>query len=145
MFYGDTVQSTRGLFFSSWGAYRRQQALLPLEQQIVDVILIHPEYHALLEANVREHDKTYFPELGQTNPFLHMGFHLAIRDQVATDRPSGITAIYQQLISQYRDRSIVEHLLMEHFADCLWQAQRHHTLPDEIDYLLRCRQLLLFE
>jgi hypothetical protein len=25
------------------------------------------------------------------NPFLHMGLHLALREQIATDRPAGIT------------------------------------------------------
>ena len=142
MLYGDSIQDTRQLFFSSWQKYQLKQTLLPLEKQIVDVIVIHPEYQALLEAIVPDHGKAYFPELGQTNPFLHMGFHLAIRDQIATDRPAGITTIYKQLIHKYVDRSAVEHLLMEPFAECLWQAQRNHCLPDEVSYLLACRRLL---
>ena len=141
MFYGDSVQDTRQLFYSSWQKYQLKQVLLPLEKQIVDVIMIHPEYQAMLQRSTTGNDVAYFPELGQTNPFLHMGFHLAIRDQVATDRPLGITAIYHKLMHKVKDQSAVEHLLMEHFAECLWQAQRNHSLPDEAVYLLACSQL----
>ena len=142
MFYGDGVQDTRQMFFVCWYKYRQNQTLLPLEKQIVDVIIDHPEYHTLLEAERPQQDQAYFPELGQTNPFLHMGFHLAIRDQVATDRPSGITDVYQRLVNKCSDTSTAEHLLMEHLAECLWQAQRNQVMPDEVIYLQACRQLL---
>lgn len=143
MFYSDNVQDTRQLFFLSWQKYRQNQPLLPLEKQIVDVIIVHPEYHALLEAVASSHDQAYFPELGQTNPFLHMGLHLAIRDQISTDRPAGITDIYHQLVNKYMDPLTVEHLLMDYLAECLWQAQRNQSMPDETSYLQTCRQLLL--
>ncbi len=143
MFYSNDIQDTRQLFFSSWQKYQKKQPLLPLEKQIVDVIKMHPEFHALLEKAMLHPEMTYFPELGQTNPFLHMGFHLAIQDQIATNRPLGITAIYQTLITQYKDASTVEHLLMQHLAECLWQAQRTQQAPDEISYIEACRQLLL--
>ena len=142
MFYGESVQNTRSLFFSSWQKYRLKQPLLPLEQQIADVILLHPEYHTILESTKENLDEAYFPELGQTNPFLHMGFHLAIRDQVATDRPQGITRIYQKLVNKHADIAVVEHLLMEHLAEHLWQAQRSQRMPDEASYLNACRLLL---
>ena len=142
MFYGDNVKDTRQLFYASWRKYRQNQVLLPLEKQLVDVIMLHPEYHALLEADMPEHGQGYFPELGQTNPFLHMGFHLAIRDQIAMDRPPGIAMIYQQLLHHYSDATVVEHMLIEPLAECLWQAQRTQTPPNESTYLLACRQLL---
>jgi len=142
MFHGDSVQDTRQVFFSSWNKYRQNQALLPLEKQVVDVILDHPEYHALLEAAILSHDQSYFPELGETNPFLHMGLHLAIRDQVATDRPAGITSIFQQLMVKYMDATIVEHILMDPLAECLWQAQRQQCMPDEATYLRACADYL---
>lgn len=143
MFFSNNVQDTRQLFFSSWQKYRHKEPLGALEQQIVDVIVMHPEYHALLETVMLQPDKAYFPELGETNPFLHMGFHLAVRDQITTDRPLGIKGIYQKLIKKYADPSVVEHLLMENLAECLWQAQRSQQTPDELSYLEICRSLLL--
>jgi hypothetical protein len=71
-----------------------------------------------------------------------MGFHLAIRDQVATDRPPGIKNIYQRLIKKDKDALMVEHLLMDHLAECLWQAQRSRSMPDEASYIRACRGLL---
>ena len=142
MFYGDEVQDTRKLFFISWQKYQQKQVLLPLEKQIVDVIIIHPEYQQMLEAKNSDDAQAYYPELGQTNPFLHMGLHLAIRDQVATNRPPGISDIYQQLLSKYSDISIVEHLILEHLAECLWQAGRTKSMPDEQKYLSSCQKLL---
>ena len=142
MFHGDSVQDTRQLFFLSWQKYRQHQPLLPIEQQLVDVIISHPEDHALLETTTSQNEQAYFPELGQSNPFLHMGLHLVIRDQVATDSPQGIATIYRQLINNYADIMAVEHLIMEHLAECLWQAQRNQGLPDDASYLSACRQLL---
>ena len=142
MFYGDNVHDTRQLFFLSWHKYKQKKPLLPLEKQIADVILSHPEYHLLLDAETRQDDQTYFPELGQSNPYLHMGLHLAIRDQVATNRPPGIASLYQQLVDKYADINAVEHLLMDHLVECLWHAQRNQSMPDETSYLDACRQLL---
>ena len=142
MFYNDSVQNTRQIFFSSWQKYRQKQPLLPLEQQIVDVVIGHPEYQLALERGNAENAQAYFPEMGQTNPFLHMGLHLAIRDQIATDRPPGITKLYQQLLAKYNDEFIIEHLLMEHLAECLWQAQKNQSMPDETSYLNACMTLL---
>lgn len=142
MFYGDSTQDTRQLFFSSWHKHRHSELLSPLEKQLVDVIIDHPEYHALLEAVTPHRDQAYFPELGQTNPFLHMGLHLAIRDQVATDRPVGMSAIYKQLLIKYVSHLTVEHMLLEPLAEALWQAQRNQCMIDEAGYISTCYKLL---
>ncbi|STX27571.1 Domain of uncharacterised function (DUF1841) [Legionella beliardensis] len=135
MFFGDNVQDTRALFFSSWRKYRLKEALSPLEQQLVEVITAHPEYHALLEQEDFYLKQEYFPELGQTNPFLHLGLHLAIREQVATNRPFGIKKCFQDLLNRYGDPLTVEHKMMDCLAECLWHAQRNQILPDEAAYL----------
>ncbi|WP_019215791.1 DUF1841 family protein [Legionella tunisiensis] len=141
MFYSDNVQDTRQMFFSSWQKYLQKQPLLPLEQQIVDVILAHPEYHMLLETSSLG-NQSYFPELGQTNPYLHMGLHIAIREQIGTDRPNGINSVYRQLLQKYGDQLVVEHLMMECLAESLWQAQRNQSFPSEKDYLDALKRLL---
>lgn len=141
MFYGESPNDTRQLFYSSWKKYKQGTVLLPLESQIAAVIIDHPEYHAFLEATP-QHDLAYFPELGETNPFLHMGLHLAIRDQVDTDRPVGMNNIYKQLLQKYNNSLSVEHLLVDCLAESLWQAQRNQTMVDETGYLNACYQLL---
>lgn len=140
MFYGNNVQDTRQLFFTSWKKYLQKMPLLTLEEQIVAVIIDHPEYHNQLEQ--ASLDQAYFPEMGQSNPFLHMGLHLAIRDQVTTNRPVGIDSLYKQLLLKYKDKLAVEHLMMEYLAECLWQAQRTNTAPNEQQYLVALASLL---
>lgn len=135
MFYGDTIQDTRQLFFSSWDKFQKKQLLSALENQIASVILDHPEYHPLLSQKESYIEQSYYPELGQTNPFLHMGLHLAIREQLATNRPDGIQAIYKKLIEKYQDAHMLEHKMMEQLAECLWLSQKNNLPPDEIHYL----------
>lgn len=142
MFYGNTVKDTRQLFFTSWSKYLAHEPLLPIEQQIVAVIKDHPEYHQLLETSAADAEQTYYPELGQTNPFLHMGLHLTIRDQVVTDRPQGIRRVFEQLLSKHHSALSVEHHMMECLAEALWQAQRNGSMPDEAAYLSQCTSLL---
>ena len=135
MFYGDTIQETRQMFFSSWEKYQQKKPLTPLENEVVQVILAHPEYHKAVENQNKFQQQTYYPELGETNPFLHMGLHLGIREQITTDRPVGISAIYQLLLKKYADPLAVEHLMMEQLAECLWRSQRDNLPPDEQYYL----------
>lgn len=135
MFYGDTIQETRQMFFTCWEKYQQNKPLLPLEHEIVQVILAHPEYHQTLESHQKFQQQSYFPELGETNPFLHMGLHLAIREQIATDRPAGINAIYKKLVQKYHEPLAIEHLMMDQLAECLWRSQKDNLPPDEQYYL----------
>ena len=79
--------------------------------------------------------------MGQTNPFLHMGMHLAIREQLATNRPAGITETFGLLMARVQDAHAVEHRMMECLGEALWQAQRSGQEPDEARYLACLRQL----
>jgi len=142
MFYGQTPAQTRQFFFISWAKYNKKEPLTPLEQQLTAVILEHPEYHHLLNNPETNIEQNYSPELLKTNPFLHMGLHLAIREQVSTNRPPGIQGIFNRLAQQTRDTLSVEHEMMTCLAECLWHAQRHQSMPDETAYLKTCQQLL---
>ena len=77
-------------------SWRERVPMQPLEAQIADVIAEHPEYQPLLQS-----DATLcggiFRATAPPNPFLHMGLHLALREQLSTDRPRGIAAIHRHL------------------------------------------------
>lgn len=145
MFYGDSTQDTRQFFFSSWQKYKEQRPLSSLEKQIVAVILDHPEYHMLLESSLAL-EQPYSTENGQHNPFLHMGLHLAIRDQIAMDRPAGMKKIHQKLLKKHVDIMVVEHMVMEYFAEYLWQMQRVNNAKDaanhEKNYIISLKRLV---
>lgn len=109
--------------------------LEPLEALIQGVIVEHPEYHALLEQEEDILIQEFTPEQGISNPFLHMGMHIAIREQVQTDRPAGIAGTYRQLLTEFDTAHDLEHRIMECLGETLWTAQRNNTLPDETAYL----------
>lgn len=142
MVFGNTPQDTRAMFFSSWRKYQQKQSLTALEQQLVRVMLDHPEYLPLYE----QASQTSFSEgeggIEHDNPFLHLGLHLTIRDQVTLDRPMGIAAVYNQLRQQHTNTHSVEHLMMEPLAYCLWESRRNNCPPDDIRYLQACKELI---
>lgn len=113
--------------------------MTPLEAQIADVIGDHPEYQAMMAGDNIEEE--YSPGGGQANPFLHMGLHLAVREQVATDRPPGIASLFNTLLVRTGDAHEAEHQVLECLAETLWEAQRNQALPDEQAYLERLRRL----
>jgi hypothetical protein len=85
--------------------------------------------------------RDYTPEEGETNPFLHMGLHLGIREQIATNRPQGIAQIFNNLARQLGDPHAAEHQMIDCLAETLWEAQSRTTAPDEQQYLERLRRL----
>lgn len=142
MMYSNDRNQLRQVYFDTWKKHKNKQPLEPIELQVLEVILAHPEYHHLLENIEHNLDKNYFVESGETNPFMHMGLHLGIKDQVATNRPKGITRLYKQLLIKYQDEQTVEHLMMDYLVEGIWQAQRDNTLPDENSYLKKLKRLL---
>ncbi len=143
MIFSQNREDLRQFYFDTWSKYKNKLPLTPLEDQISRVIIEHPEYHSLFEQRDKYLDKDYLPEFGETNPFLHLGMHLGIREQAGTDRPQGIQTIYTQLVRKYQnDHLTAEHLMIELLAEWIWQAQRNQEAPDEKDYLEKLKQLI---
>lgn len=140
MIFSNQREQLRNFYIEAWRKAKSNQPLNALEQQITQVIFDHPEYHAYLD-NEKSLEADFPPELGQSNPFLHMGLHLGLREQIATNRPSGIREIYQQLLLKH-DSLETEHLMMEHLVESIWQAQRNNTMPDEDIYLANLETLI---
>jgi hypothetical protein len=68
--------------------------------------------------------------------------HLAIREQVATDRPKGIREIFERLAASTGDAHAAEHRMLECLAESLWEAQRDGAMPDEAAYLEKLKHQL---
>ena len=135
MLFGQDRDQLRQFYCQAWEARRQGKTLEPLQAQIVAVIEKHPEYQTLLENADRALGKEYLPETGETNPFLHMGMHLAIEEQVSTDRPGGIRELYSNLLIKTGDPHVLQHKLMECLAEMIWKAQKDGKPPDEAQYL----------
>lgn len=141
MLTGQDRGQTREVFFRAWRAHREGRPLEGVEKLIVQVALRHPEYHLVLEQSEAARERDYFPEAGETNPFLHLGMHIAIEEQLSIDQPPGIRGLYQKLLSRYPDEHAVQHHMMECLGEMLWQASRQKTAPQETVYFNCLRRL----
>jgi hypothetical protein len=130
----------RQIYLNVWQKMQSQALLEPMEAIIADVIQLHTEYHPLLNTGEAAAEKDYSPEDGQTNPFLHMGMHITLREQSSSDRPAGIKDVYQSLVQRSGVHE-AEHLMIECLGKTLWTAQRSNTMPDEFAYLTCLRKL----
>ena len=135
--FGDNREQLRRMYVEAWRKQRAGEVLSPLEAMIGEVVAMHPEYHGLLEQGEEALERDFLPEQGESNPFMHMGMHIAIREQLSTDRPAGIVAAIRALLAQVQDAHEVEHRVMECLGQSLWEAQRAGVAPDEAAYL-RC-------
>jgi hypothetical protein len=140
-FAGESRAQMRRRYLDAWRRFCAREALGPLEAQLAAVMAEHPEYLAWLESGDDALSAEFTPEGGRQNPFLHMGLHLAIREQVATDRPAGIAALHAALALRRGDAHAAEHAMIEPLAETLWEAQRSGHAPDEQAYLERLRRL----
>ncbi len=139
--FGQDRNQIRRFYLQTWQKARQGLPLEPLEQLIAEVISEHPEYHRLLEDEDSALSREFLPEGGETNPFLHMGMHIAIREQVATNRPPGVRPIHRRLCRALGSQMEAEHAMMECLGEVMWMAQRAGTPPDEAHYLASLKAL----
>ncbi|MBC47770.1 MAG: hypothetical protein CMO27_02585 [Thiotrichales bacterium] len=121
----------------AWEKYTRQDQLEPLELQLAKIVEKHPEYHDL----IKNLDSEYFPEQGNTNPFLHINLHLTLQDQLTMDQPKGIKGIHNRLLVKIKDEHVVEHMMMEHIAEMIFNAQKNNTAFDLDGYIIALKKL----
>ena len=129
-----TRAQARRFFFDTWARYRAGLPLEGAQTLALETILAHSEYHAVLEDAERYGEREYFPEQGETNPFLHLALHVALLEQLAIDQPAGIRAHYERLCQALGDAMQAQHTLMECLAEALWQSQRQGMLVSEAAY-----------
>ena len=122
----------REFFFATWAKYRAGQPLAGLENVVLEVMLMHPEYHGLLAEEEKHKAKDYS---GESNPFLHMSLHLALLEQLQIDQPPGIVQRFDALLAKTGDRHDALHEAIECLAEMVWRAQKDKTPPDAGFYL----------
>ncbi len=141
--FGNDRDRMRQFYVDVWHKASSGTVLDPMERIVAEVIADHPEYHPLLATSDETAlNRDYTPDEGQTNPFLHMGMHIALREQEGADRPAGIRDLIQRLIAAVGDRHQAEHQLMEPLGETLWEAQRAGKEPDQAAFLERVRKLV---
>jgi hypothetical protein len=138
--YNPSRDQARQFLFDAWAKFKQAAALSDLEKIAVEVLQMHPEYHAIFNVPEQYLQQAYFPEMGVTNPFLHISLHLSVIEQISIDQPTGIKALHAALREQHADEHSAYHDVMDCLAETLWQAQRDNTGPDGVHYLQLLQQ-----
>lgn len=133
--YNPTRDQARQFLFDAWAKFKQHATLTDLEKIAVEVMQMHPEYHVILEAPERYMHQQYFPEMGETNPFLHLSLHLSVIEQISINQPIGIAKVYDTLRQKHNDIHMAQHDLLECLAETIWQAQHHQKPLDSTVYL----------
>ena len=130
--FDPTREQVRETFFGAWRKYRAGEPLVGIEAVAVDVVLAHPEYHAILDDPERHRERDYVDE---GNPFLHMSLHVALEEQLSIDQPPGIGERLRALLARHGNRHDALHEAIECLAETIWRAQRNNAPPDGDAYL----------
>ncbi len=142
LFANASREQLRQTYSEAWHKQVARLPLSPLEAMLVDVIALHPEYQALVADPVEAQGYEQGAQAGAENPFLHMGLHLAVREQLAIDRPPGIRELHRALQTAGHENHEAEHVLMQALGEVLWDAQRAGRVPDEREYLDKARRAI---
>ena len=129
---GQNRDSLRRQWRDVWRRYRTGAPLDPLQASLVAVISAHPEHQPSMDSDTTD---------GADAAFLHLGLHLALREQLATDRPAGIRMVQQTLEARGMDAHAAEHRMIDVLANTLWESQQAGSLPDERRYLRELQRL----
>ncbi|MEQ1598187.1 MAG: DUF1841 family protein [Methylotenera sp.] len=138
--FNPSRDEVRTFFFDAWAKFKAQKPLTDLEKIALEVMHIHPEYHTILDAPEQFRSQEYFPEFGETNPFLHMSLHLSVLEQISINQPIGIADIYQQLKLKHQNEHNAQHNILECLGEVIWQAQRNNTALDANYYVQLLQQ-----
>ncbi len=133
--FNPSRDEVRDFFFDSWAKFKAQQPLTDLEKIAIGVIQMHPEYHPVLDAAEQYKQKEYFPELGETNPFLHMSLHLSVLEQISINQPIGIVDVYDKLKLTHQEEHAAQHDVIDCLGETIWHAQQNKTGLDTMHYL----------
>ncbi len=133
--FNPTRDQSRQFLIEAWRKRCESLPATPLETMAADIIGLHPEYHALLEAGEKSLGREWTPQQGETNPFLHLSLHLAIAEQLSINQPPGICALFEQILVRRGDRHDALHAVLDCLAETVWRAQRDQAPPDGAAYL----------
>lgn len=123
MLFTPSREQVRRFFCDAWKKHLNRSVLDGAEVTAVDLILRHPEYHALLASGDEAVARDWTPEGGEMNPFLHLSLHLAVAEQVSIDQPPGIRAAWQKLAARH-DPHTAEHIILECLGETIFRAQQ---------------------
>lgn len=131
----------REVYFSAWQKMLKGETLTAMETILVDVIQRHPEYHPIFEKTEHFNDLKTEKFQEESNPFLHLGLHVTIIEQVSINRPLGVRPIYEKLLKKHQDKTVVEHKMMACLIEEIYGTLKQNKAFNDKRYVDKLRTL----
>lgn len=132
----EELRASRQFIVDSWQKSLRGEDLVGVARQIVEIIGYHPEYHAFLASTEA------LEYQGDDNPFLHLGLHIALTEQISINQPAGIKERYQTLCQQSGDPHFAAHQLMDCLNATLQDAFERGIEPNPAEFLRKIDDII---
>lgn len=132
--FNPSRDQVRHFFCNAWQKHLQRSIVEGAEATAIDIILRHPEYHALLSSGEAAVSRDWTPEDGAMNPFLHLSLHLAIAEQISIDQPPGVRTAWQKLAARL-DPHAAEHVILECLGETIFRAQQVGGGMDALAYV----------
>ena len=133
--FNPSRDQVRRFFIDAWRKHQAREVVSPLEDAAIRLVLLHPEYHGLLEESETALEREWTPESGEANPFLHLSLHLAVEEQLSIDQPPGLRAAFETLLARHGDPHAALHDVLECLGEAMWRAQKSQSPPDGEAYI----------
>ena len=137
--FNPSRDQARQFFIDAWDKSQTGNVLSPLEAIAANLVGMHPEYHAVLESGEAAIARDWTPEMGESNPFLHLSLHMAIEEQLSIDQPPGIRGAFEFQCLRLQDRHAALHVVLDSLAETIWRSQREGTPLDGAGYVAAVR------
>lgn len=132
--FNPTQIEVRQFFFNAYQKGQNKDNLTDLEKITYSLILEHPEYHFVLQNPNKYSEYQWYPESGETNPFLHLSMHLTVIEQLSIDQPAGICDLFNKMCHHKSNQHDAYHELIDCLGEMIWQSQKNNTPPDSAIY-----------
>jgi Domain of unknown function (DUF1841) len=135
-------KDARDFFFCTWRKSKCGENLSDLEKIAVPILSDHPEYHAVLDYPEQYTTQEWPPDMRNSNPFLHLGLHVAIEEQLSIDHPVGIRLLYVQQTMRLNSAHQAKHVMMNCLEEMIDHANGDIASFDVNRYLACIRDTL---
>jgi hypothetical protein len=133
--FNPSQADVRRFFCAVQAKTRAHQPMDALETLAGQWLQEHPEYEAELGDAEQAVARSYEPQQGSANPFLHLAMHLSISEQCSIDQPRGIRQAVELLAARRSSLHEAHHEAMECLGQMLWESQRSGRPPDGNAYI----------
>ena len=133
--FNPSREQVRDFFFETWRKYRAGEPLAGLETVALEIALLHPEYHAVLDDPAALPGAGILPGAGRNQSVPAHEPAYGPRGAALHRPAAGVAERFANLLSRTGERHAALHEAIDCLAEMVWRAQKDAAAPDAQAYL----------